>query len=460
MLLKEQKEEFVSGLLGGEIGEIYTVTTIALTSYLSLLLLKSLVYGKVPILYDFVINCLTMLAAITIYAKNGVYLHYMILVPSVLVWLVGRSKAKTSAKALVLLSKLLTKKPFLTAYRSHMIILTNLAILAVDFKVFPRRFAKVETWGTSLMDMGVGSFVFSMGLVSSRSLFNQQLHKNGFLQVIGNSIYKSLPILGLGIARLVSVKTLEYQEHVSEYGIHWNFFITLGLLPIFMAIFNPVLRVLPRNVLALLIAIGYDLVLTNTGLLKYVLTGNRMDNLISMNREGMCSFWGYFSLFLFGQSFSFIMTNYKTNNNLFSINIQRSNRLSVTTKQGLIILTIFYQLLFNYVNTSSYFMNISRRLANFPYVLWVVSYNSSLLLGYCLISELFTIEATSPLLEAINNNGLLAFLLGNLGTGLVNMSINTLQVNDQVAFLILVVYTTILLVILLVLDKYKIYIKL
>lgn len=447
--LKEQKELFVSGLTGGGIGEVYGVTSIALTSFLALLLLKSVT--EVSLALDFVLNTLTVLAAITIYADFPLFLHIAILLPPLIIYLRNKKKNSTAVKS----SGLLSKKPFLTAYRAHMIVITNLAILAVDFNIFPRRFAKVETWGTSMMDMGVGSFVFSMGLVSSRALFTKKP------TLVLRSIIKSLPVLFLGVARLISVKSLEYQEHTTEYGVHWNFFITLGLLPILLSLFNPVLNFIPRNVLGLILSLGYEVILTQTELLKFILTNsNRFESLITMNKEGLFSFWGYFSIFLFGQSFAFIMTSEPTRNNLFSINTEKRSKYSVTTIKGLIILTVVYQILFYLVDSSPVFYNVSRRLANLSYVLWVVSYNSAFLLGYCLIEKLFKVNATSVLLEAVNNNGLLAFLLGNLGTGLVNMSINTLKVNNMIAFGILVIYIGILLIILITLDRKKIYIKL
>ena len=84
-------------------------------------------------------------------------------------------------------------------------VITCLAILAVDFKIFPRRFAKTETWGTSLMDLGVGSFVFSSGLVSSR-----QPNASVGEQLL-TAFRSSAGILSLGILRMVITKAVDYQ---------------------------------------------------------------------------------------------------------------------------------------------------------------------------------------------------------------------------------------------------------
>lgn len=495
--LKQLKEQFVSDLLGGSIEEIYVVTSVALTSYLAFKLIKGSTL-QLPVLYDFIINVLTILTAITIYSGNPVTLHYAIIIPAVTIFIVSHFIRNSNlnkrlpkgqrvpesdnsvdddrddgAIEVTNTDVLLPKKSFLTAYRSHMLIITNLCILAVDFNVFPRRFAKVETWGTSMMDLGVGSFVFSMGLVNSRQLIKNyteyKFNIKSYFKIIKTNAIKALPVLVLGIVRFVSVKKLEYQEHVTEYGIHWNFFITLGMLPILTGVLDPLLNLVPRVALAFVFSLLNEYMLKKTNMLLFILSSeNRMDSWVTMNKEGMYSLIGYFTIFLFGQSFgSFVLTSYPTKNNLMLIGKIRvtrrtSTRLTVTTTQGLIIASLFYQIVFNLVESSKFTTSISRRLANFPYILWVVSYNSTLLLGYHLIDKYIPHASNkeSFLLDSINNNGLLIFLLGNLLTGLVNMTINTLKVSNTVAVGVLIFYSSAWTAVAIYLNRRKVYIKL
>ena len=55
---------------------------------------------------------------------------------------------------------------FITNYRALINITSCVCILAVDFVVFPRRYCKVETYGTGLMDVGVGAYVMCNAIVS------------------------------------------------------------------------------------------------------------------------------------------------------------------------------------------------------------------------------------------------------------------------------------------------------
>ena len=48
------------------------------------------------------------------------------------------------------------------------------------------------------------------------------------LSVMLKSIKSCTPLLILGMGRILSLKGVDYQEHVSEYGVHWNFFFTLA----------------------------------------------------------------------------------------------------------------------------------------------------------------------------------------------------------------------------------------
>lgn len=101
-----------------------------------------------------------------------------------------------------------THLPFLSVYRAHMMVMTVLAILAVDFAVFPRILGKTEDWGTGLMDVGVGSFVFSLGIVSSKAFATTRRGK--MLRTLAGTLRRAVPVLALGFVRLLMVKGVEY----------------------------------------------------------------------------------------------------------------------------------------------------------------------------------------------------------------------------------------------------------
>lgn len=125
--------------------------------------------------------------------------------------------------------------------------ITVLAILAVDFPIFPRGFGKTELWGTSLvrfhlfhpsrlrrvfpfldadlflplpllprfaqMDVGVGSFVLSLGIISARPFLRipgARLAPKSTWPLLVKSVKKSVPTLLLGLVRVGMVKSSGY----------------------------------------------------------------------------------------------------------------------------------------------------------------------------------------------------------------------------------------------------------
>lgn len=122
-------------------------------------------------------------------------------------------------------------RPYLTSYRACMTLATAVAILAVDFPAFPRRFGKTETHGVGLMDVGAGSFMFANALVSRRR--GGRAAKDFFADIgavrqarrLANRI---APLVLLALFRAWSTSSIDYHVPVGEYGKHWNFFATLA----------------------------------------------------------------------------------------------------------------------------------------------------------------------------------------------------------------------------------------
>ena len=180
------------------------------------------------------------------------------------------------------------------------------------------------------MDFGVGFFIFSGGFFAGARLGLKRTKKERFQHII-KSVKISIPVVVLGLIRMFVTKGINYQvitvplffladlfeqEHATEYGIHWNFFFTLGLIPVFTSILQFILPFLNFGVLSALVIMGktitylaksiiiyclvYQRVLMS-GLQDFILNAPRDLSLIHMNREGICSFFGMvFKYYLIG----------------------------------------------------------------------------------------------------------------------------------------------------------------
>ncbi|KAI9794063.1 MAG: Glucosaminyl phosphatidylinositol (GlcN-PI) nositol acylation protein [Peltula sp. TS41687] len=517
---KELKEDFVANLPGGEISEINYVTAVTPAAVILWSALQSRLsfftpYTPQAFVVDFLLNCCAILFATTVYAANPILLNILLLTPALLLCLVkprkkqGGPTKKTKPRepqsngSIPPSTNPLPKKRFLTVYRGCMLVATCMAILAVDFPIFPRRFAKVETWGSSLMDLGVGSFVFSAGVASARVTTTttvqqqpqqqqQKKYSRRSRNLVGRlvaSAFHAFPLLLLGLFRLMSMKRLDYPEHMTEYGMHWNFFFTLAALLPCAAVFQALFDFVPSYALmSVVVAAAYNHWLENTDLKTFILTAPRVD-FLSCNREGIFSFLGYLAIHLAGQSAGTYILPRTPPPKLPSRRSTTTTTTTTTTtsiyayiKQLYILNSLLAYLLFSSlawtllfrISTSSprlstvlfgsYSPSISRRLANLSYILWVVSYNTTQLLIFYLIEIFFFPSSSSPsntttssavaaqrhdkedeqgvppILRAFNRNGLVLFMLANLLTGLVNLSINTLDVGDIGALAVLVAY--------------------
>lgn len=362
-------------------------------------------------------------------------------------------------------------------------IVTCIAILAVDFRVFPRRFAKVENWGTSLMDLGVGSFVFSAGVVSARAVLKGRPDATkrpaiSFVSRFMSSIRHSIPLLVLGLIRLYTVKELDYAEHVTEYGVHWNFFFTLAFLPPFVELADVLTAyIVPSyEVLSVLFVLVYEMVLDNTALKQYILVSPRGPGLLAKNREGVFSFIGYLSIFLAGRGTGMMVIPGTRAPRSISTKPVAAKELAWKARkflvQKLVIQSTCWALLFAF--STAYFglgLRVSRRLANLPYVLWVNAFNNAQLLLFCLIETVYFPEAyrtqasamatksASQIMQSFNKNGLVVFLIANLMTGLVNLSLKTLDMSSLGAMAVLVGYSACVTGVALLLDRTGIKIK-
>ncbi|XP_073942268.1 uncharacterized protein, partial [Choristoneura fumiferana] len=165
------------------------------------------------------------------------------------------------------------------------------------------------------------------------------------------------------------------------------------------------------------------------GLQAWVFGGEPRTNLLSANREGISSCLGYISMYLFAAHF-------KT-----KVYDRTVTRLSIICRMAVgSILLWTGSIIVNHYSPAS------RTLANAGYCIYLEATFLSITTFMYFIEIQFQdsenkLQFDVPLiLSAINRNGLLYFLIANLMTGLINLSIRTLAISSSLAIIIFILY--------------------
>lgn len=344
--------------------------------------------------------------------------------------------------------------PFVTVSRVFVNVITAISILAVDFPVYPRRYAKTETYGTGIMDFGVGAYVFVNALVCP------EVRRRDDSGSKRNNLKKQLmsvwPLLVLGILRLASIKVIGYPEHVTEYGLHWNFFFTLATVRVAASLVFAVFPARWSWTLAILISGSYQLLLESSGLKDFMFhNADRHRSFIHANREGVFSVWGYVAIYMAGVQVGLYLMQPRS---------RVGQWLNVIFRLLLGSLLLYVALCL----CQTLLEPVSRRLANLPFCIWTVA--QSLLFISCLaVADVILLFCTrtsgcrSPppswdwsktarasdrtcdgaehcLVGAINRNQLLFFLVANVLTGLTNAAVDTLACSGVYSVCVLLIY--------------------
>lgn len=124
---------------------------------------------RIPFLDEFLVLVIPLLGSVTVFAERPLLLFILLcgcaglvsllpkrslpppLSPSVRI--INGRETEGSERAPGSTERKPKSIPAVTVYRSHMMLMTVICILAVDFPIFPRSLAKCETFGVSVVSL-------------------------------------------------------------------------------------------------------------------------------------------------------------------------------------------------------------------------------------------------------------------------------------------------------------------
>ncbi|POV96777.1 hypothetical protein PSHT_14962 [Puccinia striiformis] len=474
---KEEKEGFVSGGEGCSGSEILGLLTNFLLSYLLHRSLEENHLQRVSsailrLGIEFMSLVLPLLAITTVLSErlwiSNLVLGVLIIVSS------STTSLKTQTKPRANLTDQLSPKgspsqpirptlrrfhqPFLTVYRAQLILLTALSILAVDFKIFPGNLQRPNHGGSHSCWLFRFLAWFDIRPSDLESNLINQTPTSLARSMDKHS--KNYPSIDL---RILFVKTVDYPEHVSEYGVHWNFFFTLSILPLTGVFVRKWYESSGMNIsiIGILVAMSTSILdISSTIMIDVnVFPGcSRIRIVIKHRTNNICvSKSGRTSQFNGAGNLSPQLEQLTKSGNQVTLSftfwdyrlehISKKNSgasLKRQTGKALVVYsswTIVWWTLFLFCKV--FIEPTSRRLANPTYCFWIAGVNLTLITGHSLISEVLIPHTTSKLpitFEIINQNSLAIFLFANLLTGIINLSVHSMYINPVPAFSILLLY--------------------
>jgi len=243
----------------------------------------------------------------------------------------------------------------------------------------------------------------------------------------------------------------------------------------------------PIVLVGIVLGLSQQFALSYLGLRDYLLFALRT-SVISANKEGIISLPGYLAIQLLGLSVGTIILppspsffrrrqkaliakdHKRRSSNATADNVDWDIAAPRQTEKTAMELCSFAIIWWSILGLVRFFKvegpegGISRRMVNLPYILWVAAFNTSFLLLYLVVLDMWMfsgrdsgkaakhkkVDETSPviqvgnpppLLELVNRHSLMIFLLANVLTGLINVTIPTMYASDIWALIILVLYS-------------------
>ena len=387
---REARQAFVTGHAGSTLLE----TTVLIMTAPLLLLAHAKVTSKSRAFNDILFVALPLLFAYTV-APDAISV-YAIPVLCAVSMFVLESPAPLGAE----------REPdrAVTTLRGIVVLSTVICILAVDFTIFPRRFAKTEWTGTGLMDIGVGAFCFTGAIVPRRRAWS-----------VGRTLTAIVPLYVLGMARFAAIKLSNYQEHVSEYGVHWNFFFTLIVVRVALDIVTA-LAPQGRVVVGCAVLTAYQAALSLTPLGAWIMDDGPREHtrMVWQNKEGLASAVGYAGLSMLANGVA-------------------ASRPVPSTRDYAAACAVAWAALLCCVYGLQ--LPVSRRQCNLSFVLWIYAEGATMLL-----MAHAGLDSASTLMRALSVRQLAVFLGANVLTGAVNMAMETMAAPPATALAVLSLY--------------------